>query len=144
MTRTDFQQIALLRLEEAETLLAQGKYNGCCYLAGYALESALKAAICHRMDNDDFFDVLKSETLRAFKIHNLSELVILAGLSREYKNLNITNNILLSNWEYIKNDIKWSEQLRYQIGFTQIEAQKMINAINDQQNGILEWIKKYW
>lgn len=144
MTRLEFQQIALLRLDEAETLLIQGKYNGCCYLAGYALESALKAAICNNMDNDDFFDAVKSETLRAFKIHNLAELVILAGLSKEYKELNVKNNILLSNWEYIKNDIKWSEQLRYQIGFTEIEAKTMINAINDPLNGILEWIKKYW
>jgi HEPN domain len=144
MTRTNFQQIAILRLEEAETLLNQGKYNGCCYLAGYALESALKAAICSRMDNDDFFDVVKSETLRAFKIHNLSELVILAGLSSEYKALEVQNLILLANWEYIKNDIKWSEQLRYQMGFTAIQAQTMIHAINDPQNGILEWIKKYW
>jgi HEPN domain-containing protein len=84
MTRTEFQQIALLRLEEAKILLNQGKYNGCCYLAGYALESALKAAICQRMDNDNFFGELKSETVRAFKIHNLSELTILAGLSTEY------------------------------------------------------------
>lgn len=144
MTRQDYQQIAILRLNEAELLLAQGKYNGCCYLAGYVLESALKAAICHRMDNDDFFDILKSETLRAFKIHNLSELVILAGLSREYKALEVINPILLGNWEYIKNDIKWSEQLRYQMGFTQTQAQKMIFAINDPQNGILEWIKKFW
>jgi hypothetical protein len=144
MTRTDFQQIAILRLEEAETLLNQGKYNGCCYLAGYALESALKAAICSRMDNDDFFDIVKSETLRAFKIHNLSELVILAGLSSEYKALEVQNLILLANWEYIKNDIKWSEQLRYQMGFTAIQAQTMIQAINDPQNGILGWIKKYW
>lgn len=87
---------------------------------------------------------MKNETLRAFKIHNLSELVILAGLSTKYKQLNITNNILFSYWEYIKNDIKWSEQLRYQSGFTQSEAEKMINAINDPQNGILQWIKNFW
>jgi HEPN domain len=127
MTRTVFQQIAILRLEEAETLLNQGKYNGSCYLAGYALEAALKAAICSRMDNDDFFDVVKSETLRAFKIHNLSELVILAGLSSEYKTLEVKNLILLANWEYIKNDIKWSEQLRYQMGFTAIQAHDTSN-----------------
>ena len=144
MTRPEFQQIALLRLDEAETLLIQGKYDGCCYLAGYALELALKAVICNRMDNDSFFDILKSETARAFKIHNLAELVILAGLSKEYKELNIKNSILLSNWEYIKNDIKWSEQLRYQVGLTEIQAKTMITAINDPLNGILEWIKKYW
>ena len=144
MTRPEFQQIALLRLDEAETLLIQGKYDGCCYLAGYALELALKAVICNRMDNDSFFDILKSETARAFKIHNLSELVILAGLSKEYKKLEVDNPILSGNWEYIKNDIKWSEQLRYQIGLTEIQAKTMITAINDPLNGILEWIKKYW
>jgi HEPN domain-containing protein len=144
MTRSEFQQIAVLRLDEATILFTQGKYDGCCYLAGYALESALKSAICSRMDNEDFFNVLKSETARAFKIHNLSELVILAGLSKEYKKLEVINSILSANWEYIKNDIKWSEQLRYQVGFTQSQAQTMITAINDPQNGILEWIKKYW
>jgi HEPN domain-containing protein len=144
MTRPEFQQIALLRLDEAEVLLVQGKYDGCCYLAGYALELALKAVICSRMDNDSFFEVLKSETARAFKIHNLAELVILAGLSKEYKELNIKNNVLLIYWEYIKNDIKWSEQLRYQMGITKDQAEKMILAINDPINGILEWIKKYW
>jgi hypothetical protein len=144
MTRTDFQQIALLRLDEAEMLLAQGKYNGCCYLAGYVLESALKAAICHRMDNDNFFDVLKSETVRAFKIHNLKELIILAGLSREYDALKIGNPVLYDNWLVIFDEIRWSEQLRYQVAMTQQNAENMILAINEPKNGILEWIKKYW
>jgi hypothetical protein len=144
MTRTEFQQIALLRLEEAEILLNQGKYNGCCYLAGYALESALKAAICQRMDNDDFFEALKSETLRAFKIHNLKELLILAGLSRKYEDLRINSPILYDNWLIIFDEIRWSEQLRYQITMTQQNAENMIHAINEPINGILQWIKNYW
>jgi hypothetical protein len=144
MTRTEFQQIAILRLEEAETLLVQGKYNGCCYLAGYALESALKAVICHQMDNDDFFDVLKSETVRAFKIHNLKELIILAGLSRKYDDLRINNLILYDNWLIIFDEIRWSEQLRYQTTMTQRNAENMILAINQPENGIFEWIRKYW
>jgi hypothetical protein len=144
MTRTEFQQIAILRLEEAETLLFQGKYNGCCYLAGYALESALKAVICRQMDNDDFFDVLKSETVRAFKIHNLKELIILAGLSRKYDDLRINNLILYDNWLIIFDEIRWSEQLRYQTTMTQRNAENMILAINQPENGIFEWIRKYW
>jgi hypothetical protein len=144
MTCTEFQQIAILRLEEAETLLVQGKYNGCCYLAGYALESALKAVICRQMDNDDFFDVLKSETVRAFKIHNLKELIILAGLSRKYDDLRINNLILYDNWLIIFDEIRWSEQLRYQTAMTQKNAENMILAINQPENGIFEWIRKYW
>ena len=144
MTRLEFQQIAILRLDEAETLLIQGKYNGCCYLAGYALESALKAAICNNMDNDDFFDAVKSETARAFKIHNLKELIILAGLSGKYDNLRIDDPIIYDNWLVILDEIRWSEQIRYQIIMTQQNAENMINAIIEPKNGILEWIKKYW
>ncbi len=144
MTRTEYQQIATLRLDEAELLLTQGKYNGCCYLAGYVLELALKAAICKAMDNEDFFDILKNETLRAFKIHNLKELIILAGLSRKYNNLKVVNPILYDNWLVIFDEIRWSEQLRYQMVMTQNNAENMILAINEPKNGILEWIKNYW
>ncbi len=144
MTRPEFQQIALLRLDEAETLLLQGKYDGCCYLAGYALELALKAVICNTMDNDSFFDALKSETARAFKIHNLKELIILAGLSRKYNNLRIDNPTVYDNWLVILDEIRWSEQLRYQMIMTQQNAENMINAIIEPENGILEWIKNYW
>ncbi len=91
MTRQDFKRIALLRLIEAETLWAKGHYDGSYYLAGYCLEMALKAVICRRMEKDNFFDILKSEFVRSFKIHNLAELVILSGLQKKYEDLNATN-----------------------------------------------------
>jgi hypothetical protein len=144
MTRKEFQDIALLRLKDAEALFKQNQYDGCCYLAGYVIELALKAAICKNMHTDDFFDAVKTETARAFKIHNLKELIILAGLSHRYKDLPVTNPVLAQHWIFVTDGIKWSEQLRYQSGFTQAESQKLLEAINHPQNGILKWIKKYW
>jgi HEPN domain len=144
MTRQEFKQIALVRLREAEALLDKNHYDGACYLAGYCLEMALKAVICRHMDKDDFFDILKSESARAFKIHNLGELIILSGLQRRFEELDRTNPILLDNWSLIKEQIKWSEQLRYQVGFTRKQAEDMLIAINHPQNGILKWLKKYW
>jgi HEPN domain-containing protein len=144
MVRQEFKQIAILRLTEAESLLNQNHYDGCCYLAGYCLEMALKAVICRRMEKDDFFDILKSESARSFKIHNLGELVILAGLQKKYEDLSSTNRNFESNWVVIKDQIRWSEQLRYQTGFTKSDAEDMLKAINDPQNGILKWLKKYW
>jgi HEPN domain len=144
MTRREFQDIALLRLKDAEALFKQNQYDGCCYLAGYVIELALKASICKNMHNNDFFDAVKTETARAFKIHNLKELIILAGLSHRYKELDTTNPILAQHWIFITDGIKWSEQLRYQSGFTQAESEKLLEAINHPQNGILKWIKKYW
>jgi hypothetical protein len=144
MVRQEFKQIAILRLAEAESLLNQSHYDGCCYLAGYCLEMALKAVICRRMEKDDFFDILKSESVRSFKIHNLAELVILAGLQKKYEDFSAINPDFESNWAVIKNQIRWSEQLRYQTGFTKKNAEDMLKAINDPQNGILKWLKKYW
>lgn len=54
-TKAEFQELAELRLEEARVLLDQGKWDGAYYLAGYAVELALKARIIkekryHRID----------------------------------------------------------------------------------------------
>ena len=144
MTRQEFQTIALVRLSESKSLLKRKHYDGCCYLAGYSLEVALKAVICRQMNNDRFFDIIRPETARAFKIHNLGELINLAGLSQEYIDLDSKNPIILSNWEFVRDKIKWSEQLRYQIGLSQQDAEQMILAISEPKNGVLKWIKKYW
>ncbi|MCP5119377.1 MAG: HEPN domain-containing protein, partial [bacterium] len=45
MNRTDFQNLALERLDDAKVLLDGGRYNGAYYLSGYVVECALKACI---------------------------------------------------------------------------------------------------
>ncbi len=131
MTRQEFQDIALLRQAESKTLLKKNHFDGCCYLAGYSLEAALKAAICRQMNNDYFFDIIRPDTARAFKIHNLGELIILAALSQDYEDLKKINPVLWSNWAFIRDNIRWSEQLRYQVGFSKSDADQMILAIGE-------------
>ena len=144
MTGTELKRLTQLRLKEAQVLCDNKLYDGSCYLAGYCIELALKAAICKRMGTMDFFDAIKPETARAFKIHNLEELVTLAGLRTQF-NLQINNNSQFQdNWSTIKKTINWSEQLRYQMDKNQLEAQMMLLALTDTKNGILPWIKKHW
>jgi HEPN domain-containing protein len=50
MNRADFQQLAELRLQDAEALLQAGRYEAAYYLAGYAIECALKACIAKRTE----------------------------------------------------------------------------------------------
>lgn len=45
MVRRDFQDLATVRIREAESLLAAGLFDGAYYLAGLAVECALKACI---------------------------------------------------------------------------------------------------
>ena len=96
------------------------------------------------MGTPNFFESIRPETARAFKIHNLDELITLAGLRPKFETHIITNVDFQTNWSFIKTTINWSEQLRYQIGKNQIDAQTMITALTDVQNGILPWIKKHW
>ena len=144
MIRQNFQQISLVRLEDAQALLDKNQYDGCCYLAGYCIELALKSATCRLMARDDFFSLAKPETVRAFKIHNLKELIVLAGLWQIFLDLETNDPDVFTNWSIILDGIKWSEQLRYQIGFLQSDAINMVEAIAHPQNGILKWIKNYW
>ena len=144
MTGIELKRLTQLRLKEANVLCDNRLYDGSCYLAGYCIELALKAAICKRMGTPDFFDAVKPETARAFKIHNLEELVTLAGLRTQFNQQINTNNQFRDNWSFIKTSINWSEQLRYQMGKNQIETQTMLLALTDSQNGILPWIKKHW
>ena len=54
-TRAEFQELANERLEEAKALLDVGKWNGAYYLAGYAVEIALKACIIKTLMSTDAF-----------------------------------------------------------------------------------------
>jgi hypothetical protein len=77
MNRIDFQQIAEIRLQESKALLAAGFPEGAYYLAGYAVECALKACIAKRTQQYDFPDkklVDKSYT------HDVEKLLDAAGL----------------------------------------------------------------
>ena len=55
MTRAEFQQLAEQRLLEAKALLDQGKWDGAYYLAGYAVELALKACVIKMLLATDAF-----------------------------------------------------------------------------------------
>ena len=64
-TRKELQQLALLRLQEAEALFAGGFYDGSAYLCGYVVELALKARICATLNIDEYPE--EGELGKAFK-----------------------------------------------------------------------------
>jgi hypothetical protein len=53
----EIQSIAGLRLEKAELLFANAKFDGAFYLAGYAVKLHFKAKICTLLQIDDFFSI---------------------------------------------------------------------------------------
>lgn len=51
-------EIAETRLKESKLLYSHGYYSGSHYLAGYVIETALKATICKNLNIDNFKKVI--------------------------------------------------------------------------------------
>jgi HEPN domain-containing protein len=134
MNRTDFQQLAEVRIEEAGILLANKKWDGAYYLAGYAVECALKACIAKRTNQYDFPD--KKLVERSFT-HDLARLVDCANLLAQRQADMSTDPGLLDNWDIVE---VWTEASRYERK-TQDQAETLYNATT---HGVLPWLKRHW
>ena len=135
-TRKELQQLAKLRLAEAEQLYAKKLYDGAVYLSGYVVEFALKARICKLLKLQTYPD-----SFSVFKTHNFEILKILAGLDGE-----ITipkNKPLFDNWSTASS---WKPEQRYLPRGTsdQKRAKEVLASIKGDPNGVLTWLSKRW
>ena len=137
MNRTDFQQLAELRLREAEALLAAGLPDGAYYLAGYSVECALKACIAKRTQLHDFPE---KKLVNDSHTHNLKELLRLAELKTELDSVLDADPEMRSNLETVQD---WSETARYQRK-TVLDTIALLTAIESQKGGLLPWIRQRW
>lgn len=138
-TRQQLQELAHLRLREAEALFDAGLYDGCAYLCGYAVEIALKARICATLDIDAYPDKVGRLT-EAFRTHNFDHLKLLAGLERE---LSPGNPARYANWAITS---EWTPERRYEPPGTydRSQARKILDAIVAQPDGVLACISSRW
>jgi HEPN domain-containing protein len=76
--RTDLRAMAQAKLDDAVLLLQNGRFSNAYYLAGYAVELALKACIAAQF----VADVIPDKSLvNAIYRHTLKDLVGTAGLT---------------------------------------------------------------
>ncbi len=137
MDRSDFQELAEIRAEEAQSLLAREQYDGAYYLAGYAVECALKACIAKRTRQFEFPD--KNLARKVFT-HDLGVLFQLASLESELETATKSNPELGNNWNTTKD---WSEEARYDRHARQ-KAENLMTAVLDRESGILPWLRERW
>lgn len=138
MNRSDFQRLADVRIDEAAVLFAQGKIDGAYYLAGYAVECALKACIARLTGQDDYPP--RPKCIHDYDSHEIEKLVKTAGLTAQRDADAAADLVLKANWEIVKD---WTEESRYEHK-TQAQAQQLIAAITDAAHGVLPWIKRRW
>jgi hypothetical protein len=137
VNRKDFQDLADVRIAEAQSLFTGGFFDGAYYLAGYAIECALKACIAKTTQQFDFpsKDAGKCYT---HKINDLARLV--TGLEADLKAASTADIDLGANWSTV---IPWNEESRY-ARKSQQDAEDLIQAITDISHGVLPWLKGRW
>lgn len=137
---TDLQLKELARRYEidARVLLQARRWSSSYYLAGYAVECALKARIAAFMKPRSIPD---KEWLHSVYTHRLKDLVAIAGLGRELQNMRSLNAQFRRNWDDVV--VKWKSEIRYS-GVSRTLAQEMFVAVADVQEGVLPWLKSHW
>ena len=119
-------------------LLTNGHFVGAYYLAGYAVECALKSCIAKNVQLYDFPDKRKVD--QSWK-HKPAELMKAAGLETAFTSDSSSNSALDYNWGVVK---QWDTESRYDLTVSAVKAQDMINAVSNPANGVLPWFSSHW
>jgi HEPN domain-containing protein len=138
MTRKDLKELSRLRLREAEALYKAHLYDGCVYLAGYAVELALKARICRLLHIKEY---PTGDLGRVFKVHSLDQLRVLAGLSAEIDMSK--NKELFDNWSKA---VDWDPEQRYETPgkYNARTAKIILDSLTAKPNGVFTWLSLRW
>lgn len=136
-TRQQLQDLAQLKLREAEALFTADFFDGCAYLCGYVVELALKARIYATLGLNEYPEKgLKG----AFRTHDFDDLKLLAGMEHEFS---ANRPVLLSNSSIAS---KWKPERRYEPpgSYDRVAAEEILNAIRTRPDGVLECISSRW
>lgn len=138
MDRKDLQEIAEMRINESGILIQNNAYAGAYYLAGYAIECALKACVAKQIRKHEFPD--KKLILDSYS-HDLEKLLHVSGLKTKFHEAINDNPELDVNWSIIKD---WTVDARYDQSISEKRAKDLYDAIYDNRNGLLEWLRVRW
>jgi len=140
VTRAELQLLASDRLADAQALILAQRWSGAYYLAGYAVECGLKSCVlAHVVAHAEVIFQQRRFSEKCWT-HNVVELASLADLDTVLKNDCAVNPLLEQNWNIVKD---WREDSRYQ-QLTQVLAQELVDAVADNVNGVLQWIRNHW
>jgi HEPN domain-containing protein len=138
LTRDDLQRLAGRYADDAELLLRHQRWASAYYLAGYAVECALKACIANQVRQHDFPDL---KFVRQLHNHDPGQLAKLAGLHTALE-ARCEENENFRNYRH-QAILKWSSASRYE-DKTQAMAEDIVRAVGDTEDGVLTWLKKHW
>jgi len=119
-------------------LLTSGQHVGAYYMAGYAVECALKACIARKTCRFDFPD---RRTVADSHTHDLNKLVELADLKPQLDAAFSADKEFKLNWLLITD---WKVEDRYNLDIVPDDAEELYRAISARKSGMMTWIRRHW
>jgi len=124
---------------DAKALLDAHRWAGAYYLAGYAVECALKSCVLAYVERSGII-FEDPKFLAGCRTHDLKDLMKLANLEAHFGPARGANPKLDDFWETVS---AWTEESRYeQRG--QADAELLYEAITNNSDGVLQWIRLHW
>jgi HEPN domain-containing protein len=139
LNRTELQRLCEERIEDARALLAASRWPGAYYLAGYAVECALKSCVLAYVERTGVIFEDRRFAERCWT-HDIEALVAAANLL-DVRGVAISASTRFGgNWHTCSS---WSEASRYCLS-TRQEAEELFEAVTNVSDGVLKWIRMYW
>jgi len=138
MNKSDLETLVDIRVSEAEVLLERENYQGAYYLAGYALECAIKACIAKQVQQYDFPN---KDLAQKSHQHKLTDLLGVAGLKQKLSEKERADSDFQLNWAVAKD---WTVDSRYECSVESTKANDLYRAVTNENSGILAWLKTFW
>lgn len=139
MNRAELQSLTTERILDAEALIRCGRWSFAYYVAGYAVECALKSCLLNRMIHTGWVFQERAK-INDCLTHDFGELVKHSGLINDLNAHLKSNTVFVGNWGIT---VQWKVTDRYGRK-TEAEARQLYAAINDDPDGVLKWIMNYW
>lgn len=128
-------KLANTRMREAEHLQSGGHFAGAVYLAGYAVECLLKAAICQVLG--------WSELRSTFAVHDLEGLLLHSGLQRKIEEP--ANEAVFRNFKRISEVwiVVGKQSIRYTDpdSITAQGAEAFLDQVKNPETGVVTWLR---
>lgn len=119
ITTAELDSLIRGKLEDAELLFREGRYDSSYYLSGYAIELALKRRICLTLGWKEGYPKKKFENLQSFKTHKLDILLHFSGIEEKIKKEHF------SIWSVVAN---WDPEMRYSIQLINLQKAEVMIA----------------
>ena len=143
MNQAELQALTEERIKDAKALLDGKRWAFAYYVGGYAVECALKSCLLARMVHTGWIFEDKAN-VKDCLTHDFGQLVHLAGLKSEldaaFTASAAAGKEFIGYWGTVS---AWQVTTRY-VPKSQAEAEELYEAITNDPNGVLKWIRNHW